>query len=92
MDQTAALNLADSYLKTRSLDWDAPPVRLIRESSFIDGKFLIVQFNSIAFLDRGEIGEMLGGNMPIRVDLNSGNCELIKMVDLIDYMDRGLIS
>jgi hypothetical protein len=67
-------------------------VRLLKESSFVDGDKLVVSYNSVAFLDEGDGGAALGGNNPIEADLNSGACRFISMMEALDYMDRGLIQ
>lgn len=92
LDQEAALRCSADFLAACSILWSASNVRLIAESAFIDGGHLVVAYNTIAFLDDGEEGAELGGNMPIRVDLESGECQFISMIDFLDYMDRGFIE
>jgi hypothetical protein len=92
LDEEAALRCAADFLAARSILWPASNVRLIPESAFVDGIHLVVAYNSVAFLDEGEEGAELGGNMPVRVDLEIGECQFISMIDFLDYMDRGFIE
>jgi hypothetical protein len=40
----------------------------------------------------GDDGAALGGNNPIEVDMNSGSCRFISLMEVLDYMDRGLVQ
>lgn len=92
VDKEEALRHAGEFLKAHSANWPTSQVRLDTRSSFIDANQLVVMYNSTAYLDEGQEGAALGGNLPIRVDLATGECEFITMDDVFDYMDRGLIS
>ncbi|MER7272843.1 hypothetical protein ABT369_00155 [Dactylosporangium sp. NPDC000244] len=59
------------------------------EIAFVDGSVLIVPWNSVAALDEGDELAELGGNMPIRVDLATGQCSWLNVDEVGDYLGRG---
>lgn len=90
LDRKEAQELAEKFLAERSKAWPANKVRLIPESCFIDRGLFIAPYNSIGFLDHADEMERLAGNFPVRVDLNTGECDFITMNEADDFMDRGL--
>lgn len=49
-------------------------VRTAPEHGFKDGRRFIIPFDSVDFLDHGDERARLGGNWPIVVDLETGEC------------------
>jgi hypothetical protein len=92
LNRAEALARAAKYLDDRRVSWKTTRVRLMPEIAFEHDGVLIVPFNSIAFLDEGNENSALGGNMPIRVDLISGQCDSISLMDLVRYMKLGLLE
>lgn len=91
LDQTEAEARAKAFLADQSRAWPTSNVRIIPEDSFIDGSRFIALYDSVDFLDHGVEGAQLGGNLPISVDLETGECSFITWQETNDLMDRGLI-
>ncbi|WP_433615506.1 hypothetical protein ACQP2P_11795 [Dactylosporangium sp. CA-139114] len=90
LDREAGLAAAAEFLVEHYRDYpDADPVRTVPEIAFVDGSVLIVSWNSVEALDGGgELAE-LGGNMPIRVDLATGQCRFLHLGEKGDYSRPG---
>lgn len=56
--------------------------------AFIEDGVLLVPWNSVAVVDHGIESAELAGNLPIRVDLETGACEYIDLLEMFDYMSR----
>ncbi|MET7423829.1 hypothetical protein [Dactylosporangium sp. NPDC005555] len=64
----------------------------MEDSAFPENGFLLVPWNSVALVDHGDQDAELAGNPPIRVDLRTGKCEYIDLLEAFDYMSRGFMS
>ncbi|MGW3136873.1 hypothetical protein [Streptomyces sp. NPDC001139] len=63
----------------------AHPVRVAEEANFIDGDRLI------ALWDTGNDMMRLGGNMPISVSFQTGECVFLTWEEAEGLMERGLV-
>ncbi|WP_433615502.1 hypothetical protein ACQP2P_11785 [Dactylosporangium sp. CA-139114] len=89
LDREAGLAAAGAYLAEDTKDWPADhAVRIWPERAFFDGVNLIVPYITVAFLDGDEEAE-LAGNMPIRVNTVTGECDILHLYDVIAYRKRG---
>ncbi|MFI5911661.1 hypothetical protein [Dactylosporangium sp. NPDC051541] len=90
LDRAEALKIAAAFLERDAQEWTTKhEVRTIPDSAFTDGPFLIVPYNSVALLDHGDRSAQLAGNAPIRVDLATGECDLLDVIEVIGYRKRG---
>ncbi|MFI1800867.1 hypothetical protein ACH427_26425 [Streptomyces sp. NPDC020379] len=89
IDRKEAQERAARFLSERSQTWTSSDVRLDLEYCFIEGGRFIAPYDGIGFLDHGDERARLGGNMPIYVDLNTGECGFITMADVDDFAARG---
>jgi hypothetical protein len=90
LDREAALAVAAAFLEEDYRDYpDAEPVRTMPERAFADGSVLIVPYNAVAALDDGDEAAELGGNMPIRVDIVTGQCRWLDVHGVSAYRRRG---
>lgn len=78
----AALYLADNCAGLRPED-----VRVMHEAAYVDGAQAVVPYNHVGFLDGGQRGKQLLGNIPIVVDLTSGACRLMTWDEFFADMD-----
>ncbi len=92
LDRKEAQELAERFLVERSQTWPSDAVRLDLEYCFIEGDRFIAPYDGIDFLDHGNERARLGGNMPIYVDLNTGECGFITMADVDDFYARGMFG
>ncbi|MEU5430674.1 hypothetical protein AB0H73_34430 [Streptomyces olivoreticuli] len=92
LDRKEAQERADRFLAVQSRTWPSSNVRLDLEYCFIEGDRFIAPYDGIGFLDHGDEDARLGGNMPIYVDLNTGECGFITMADVDDFYARGLFG
>ncbi|MCT9094049.1 hypothetical protein N4G70_35120 [Streptomyces sp. ASQP_92] len=90
MDREVAEQRAARFLAERSQAWLSSKVRIIVEDCFIDADRLLAPYDRIEFLDEGDEDAQLGGNLPIRVDLKTGECSFVTWEELDDFMERGL--
>jgi hypothetical protein len=90
LDREAALAAAAAFLEENSRDLSADEaVRTMPESAFVDGSYLIVPYSAVAALDGGVEEAKLGGNMPIRVDTLTGECDWLDINEVAAYWRRG---
>jgi hypothetical protein len=90
LDREAALAVAAAFLEADSQEYpEDEPVRTIPERAFADGTDLIVPYGSVASLDHGVKDAELAGNVPIRVNTITGECEFIDLDDVLAYRRRG---
>ncbi|MEV4442351.1 hypothetical protein AB0K09_25745 [Streptomyces sp. NPDC049577] len=91
LDRKEAQERAERFLAERSQAWGSINVRLDLEYCFVEGDRFIAPYDTVEFLDHGDEDNRLGGNMPIRVDLNTGECDFLSWEEAHDFMARGLI-
>lgn len=91
LEKREALERAARFLVERSQTWPSSNVRPVQEHSFLEGDRLIAPYDRIEFLDHGDQDSQLGGNLPIAVDLKTGECSFISWDDANSLMDRGLL-
>lgn len=89
IDREGAFERAKDFLDDQSKKWKHNRVRIIREDSFSHEGFLVVPYNSVDYLDGGVPGAILVGNLPIRVDLKTGECQFLDLLSVLDYRDLG---
>lgn len=90
LDREAGLAAAAEFLAAHYRDYpEADPVRTDPEEAFVDGSVLIVPWNSVAALEGGGELTELGGNMSIRVDLETGQCRFLRLAEISDYSRPG---
>lgn len=91
LEQTQAEERAASFLAEQSRSWYANSVRIIPEDCFVDKGRLIAPYNTIDYLDHGVDGARLAGNLPIAVDLETGECSFISWEEADDFMERDML-
>ncbi|GIF97013.1 YrhB domain-containing protein [Catellatospora citrea] len=91
LDITSALSRAADFLADSARAWPDLEVRIMPEEAFVHGGRLVVPYNTAAFLDRGDKGKMLAGNMPIAVDLANGSCHYCTMDEVLEFIDLDLL-
>ncbi|WP_432835729.1 hypothetical protein [Dactylosporangium sp. CA-092794] len=91
LDEQDAIAAAAAFLAETSRQWPDLNVRVASHWTFADDGKLIVPWNTVEALDHGDADAELGGNMPICVDLKTGECRYIDINELVSYMSRGLI-
>ncbi|MBT1187916.1 hypothetical protein HET69_29010 [Streptomyces sp. CJ_13] len=91
LDQKEAQQRAAMFLAERSRSWPSDNVRLIPEYCFIDRGRFIAPYDRVEFLDGGDEDAQLAGNLPVSVDLATGECSFITWAEAHDLMDRGLL-
>ncbi|MCC3770720.1 hypothetical protein [Streptomyces sp. UNOC14_S4] len=91
LDRKGAQEQAERFLAERAQNWPSSNVRLILEYCFIEGDRYIAPYDNVEFLDGGNEGAQLGGNLPVCVDLGTGECGFITWDEAFDFMDRGLL-
>nr|BFE61777.1 hypothetical protein GCM10020063_063030 [Dactylosporangium thailandense] len=64
-------------------------VRTAPELGFKDGRFFVVPYNSVDLLDHGDTEAELGGNAPIMVDRETGECHFMTLDEELEYHRRG---
>ncbi|MET7396600.1 YrhB domain-containing protein [Dactylosporangium sp. NPDC005572] len=93
LDEQEAAAAAAAFLAEEYRQWLRPgepmPVRTQPERAFRDGRRYVVPYNSIDLLDHGDLDAELGGNAPILVDLDTGECRHIDLNETFAYRDRG---
>jgi hypothetical protein len=91
IDRIVAKRIAADFLSRKSVNW-SNSVRIDDSSTFEDGEGnLIVGYNSVDFLDNGNEGAVLGGNLPICVQLSTGDCRFISLDEFFAYINKGFI-
>ncbi|MGA5499034.1 hypothetical protein ACPCSP_32385 [Streptomyces cinereoruber] len=91
LGQKEAEKRAAAFLDEQSRTWSSSDVRIIREYCFIEEGRFIAPYNTTAYLDRGVDDARLGGNLPVCVDLKTGECSFITRAEAEDFMDRDLL-
>ncbi|MER8093655.1 hypothetical protein [Streptomyces goshikiensis] len=91
LDWKEALERASTFLADRSRSWASSNVRIVPEDCFIEAHRFIAPYDRIEFLDHGDRDSQLAGNLPISVDLTTGDCVFITWQDAEGFMDRGLL-
>ncbi|GAA1153040.1 hypothetical protein GCM10009664_21250 [Kitasatospora gansuensis] len=92
LDRSSALQLGAEFLAEDVKTWTHPSeVRIIPEASFGDANLLIIPYDTTEFLDRGISSASLMGNLPISVNLETGECDFIDMLEVLEYINRGLM-
>ncbi|MFC9337399.1 hypothetical protein ACFT0G_03020 [Streptomyces sp. NPDC057020] len=91
LEQKQAEERAAAFLAERSRAWSSNDVRIVHEHCFSDGGRFIAPYNTTDYLDRGIDDARLGGNLPISVDLETGECSFITWQEAEDFMDRDLL-
>ncbi|MGW1077150.1 hypothetical protein [Streptomyces sp. NPDC002537] len=91
LDRKEAQERAERFLVEQSQTWPSSNVRLILEDCFVEGDRFIAPYDRIEFLDHGNEDAQLGGNWPICVDLDTGECDFTSMEEAYDFIDRGLL-
>ncbi len=84
--------MAAEFLRRESVSWLNSEVRIDESFAFDgnDGNF-VFGYNAVDFLDHGREEAELGGNMPICVNSQTGECRFLSLKEVFDYVDRGLI-
>lgn len=85
-----ALVAASGFLAEDSKSWDSSDVRIIPEACFVEQGRLIVPYDHADYLDRGKDDMRLAGNLPIAVDLSTGECSILTWDEVDDFAERGL--
>ncbi|MBB5872029.1 hypothetical protein F4553_005463 [Allocatelliglobosispora scoriae] len=80
--------LAENYLQKYCPEASEVEVRTDPEHAFVDGINYIVPFNSVERLDGGNLDAELTGNYPIRVNLQTGECDTLTLNELAAYARR----
>ncbi|MEV4511746.1 hypothetical protein AB0K00_22575 [Dactylosporangium sp. NPDC049525] len=92
LSREEGLAAAAAFLEEEVQGWaEQHAVRTMPDRAFIDGSILIVPYDSVASLDGGDESERLGGNVPVRVDLSTGECDYIDVHDVMAYEARGFV-
>ncbi|MFJ3786249.1 hypothetical protein [Streptomyces sp. NPDC090093] len=91
LEQKEAEERADAFLNEQSRTWPSSDVRIIREYCFTDEGRFIAPYNTTAYLDQGADDARLGGNLPVCVDLKTGECSFLTCAEAEDFMDRDLL-
>ncbi|GAA0977225.1 hypothetical protein [Nocardiopsis tropica] len=89
LDREVAIIKAEEFLESESREWKYNDVKAMREKSFQHENDLIVPYNTISYLKTGKIEDGLVGNTPIRVNLETGACDFIDIIQVLDYRDMG---
>jgi hypothetical protein len=66
-----AREIAAEFLQTSSTSWESEVVIVWAEVR-IEGRFLIAPYESVRFMETGDMSEELYGNLPILVDMHTG--------------------
>lgn len=82
---------AAAFLADRIRAWPTSDVRIVQEYCFSDGGRFIAPYNTTDYLDRGIDNARLGGNLPVSVDLETGECPFITWQEAEYLMDRDLL-
>jgi len=87
LSEAAALAAAANYLSETSGD-GADSIRIYPEGAFVIDGVLVVPWNSRALLDDGDLDAELGGNPDIGVDLATGQCRYLDLMESFEYERR----
>ncbi|GAA4340066.1 hypothetical protein GCM10023086_75410 [Streptomyces venetus] len=86
LSRTEGLDLARHFLEEHKAAFGIP-VRIVEDDVFVAGADLIAQYCSVARLE-GDSTRALGGNMPVHVDLATGECRFLTLREAFDYGER----
>lgn len=89
ISREGAFERAKGFLDDQAKSWKHSKVRIIREDSFSYEGFLVVPYNSVDYLDGGVSSAILVGNLPVRVDLETGECHFLDLLAVLDCRDLG---
>lgn len=78
-----ALDAAAVFLAQDGESWDPQTMRIAQERAFIEDGHAVVTYNSRTFLDEGQKGAWLLGNLPVRVDLATGACQYMTILEAL---------
>lgn len=70
IDYDVAIEMAENYISGSEV-----PVRLTRQGKFSEGWYFC--FDSIAYLDTGNLSERLAGNGPFLIDKDTGELHVL---------------
>ncbi|MEU6057825.1 hypothetical protein [Streptomyces sp. NPDC047097] len=92
LDRDEAERRAAAFLDERSAAWGpSSRVRVISEDCFTDGDKFIAPYDHVDYLDHGQEDMQLGGNLPVAVDLTTGDCRFLDWEEADDLMERDLL-
>ncbi|MFC8307040.1 hypothetical protein ACFUMJ_01775 [Streptomyces olivaceus] len=83
LNKADALLAAQRFLEGRSRSF-GQPVRIVESKVVVTEDALIAPYNSVAALE-GDVTRKLGGNMPVHVDLTSGACRFLTLLEALEY-------
>ncbi|MCF6521539.1 hypothetical protein [Streptomyces sp. JJ36] len=92
IDHDTARQRAAAFLAERSRTWGASSrVRIVPEECVVDGGRLIAPYDHVGYLDEGREELRLAGNLPVRVDLATGECSFADPGEVDDLVGRGVL-
>ncbi|MEV3971287.1 hypothetical protein AB0K68_24560 [Streptomyces sp. NPDC050698] len=83
LSRTEGLDLARRFLEQHKAAFGTP-VRIVEDNVFVAGVDLVAPYNSVASLD-GDPTAALGGNLPVHVNLATGECRFLTLREAFDY-------
>lgn len=86
MSLSEALDQAASFLDRSDIGWDPATMRLAHEFVQVEGSRAVVPYNSIKMLDTGDWHAQLLGNVPVVVDLITGECRFMTWEESTDRL------
>ncbi|MEU9623678.1 MULTISPECIES: hypothetical protein [unclassified Streptomyces] len=86
-----AVAAASVFLAEDSKSWASTSVRIIPEDCFVEAGRLIAPYDTVDYLDGGKDDMRLAGNLPIAVDMSTGECSVITWDELDDLEERNLL-
>ncbi|MEC3992107.1 YrhB domain-containing protein [Actinacidiphila sp. DG2A-62] len=81
-----ALEAAAVFLEQNCGGWDPNTMRLQPERARIENGHVFVPWNARAFLDEGQHGKALLGNMPVLVDPVTGACRFMTLEEVMTQL------
>jgi len=87
LSEAEALALAARYLAEEAGD-ESDSIRINPPAAFVVDGLLVVPWNSKALLDDGDEWAQLGGNPDIAVDLATGQCRYLDLLESFEYRRR----
>ncbi|MDE3721374.1 YrhB domain-containing protein [Nocardiopsis sp. N85] len=89
LDRESALAKAEEFLASESKEWKHKDIKIIHDKAFQHEGRLIAPYNTVSYLNTGKMEHGLVGNVPIEVDMETGECEFIDIMKVLDYRDMG---
>ncbi|MEU1107272.1 hypothetical protein ABZ408_41055 [Streptomyces tibetensis] len=86
LSRTEGLGVASHFLEEHRAAFGVP-VRIVEDDVFVAGADLIAPYDSVARLE-GDSTSALGGNMPVHVNLATGECRFLTLREAFDYGER----